>query len=131
LGRDPPYWLAPVWSLAIEEQFYLTFPLLVRWTEPRRLARRLVTIALLALVARLVTTALVPDRERIQYLFTLCRLDTIAIGCLLAVFVRSAAYRAWRAALPRVLVPVLVAAAAVLFVTELDRTTWFGRTLGY
>jgi peptidoglycan/LPS O-acetylase OafA/YrhL len=131
LGRDPPYWLAPVWSLAIEEQFYLTFPLVVRWTDPRRLAHRLVTVAVLALAVRVVTTALVPDRERIQYLFTLCRLDTIAIGCLLAVFVRSARYQAWRAALPRVLVPVLAAAAAVLVVTRLDRTTWFGRTFGY
>jgi peptidoglycan/LPS O-acetylase OafA/YrhL len=131
LGRDPPYWLAPVWSLAIEEQFYLTFPLVVRWTDPRRLAGRLVIVALAALAVRIATTALVPDRERIQYLFTLCRLDTIAIGCLLAVVVRSPRYQAWRAALPRVLVPVLAGAAAVLFATELDRTTWFGRTLGY
>jgi peptidoglycan/LPS O-acetylase OafA/YrhL len=131
LGRDPPYWLAPVWSLAIEEQFYLTFPLVVRWTRPQRLARRLVTVALFALCVRIVTTALIPDRERIQYLFTLCRLDTIAIGCLLAVFVRSQAYKALRATLPRVLVPVLAAAATVLFVTRFDRTTWFGRTFGY
>jgi peptidoglycan/LPS O-acetylase OafA/YrhL len=131
LGRDPPYWLAPVWSLAIEEQFYLTFPLLVRWGDPDRLARRLAAIAGLALALRIVTTVLVPDRERVQYLFTLCRLDTIAIGCLLAVLVRCARYPAWRAALPRVLVPVIAVAAAVLTVTELDRTSWFGRTLGY
>jgi peptidoglycan/LPS O-acetylase OafA/YrhL len=131
LGRDPPYWLAPVWSLAIEEQFYLTFPLVVRFTDPRRLGRRLVIVALVALAARIVTTAVVPDRERIQYLFTLCRLDTIAIGCLLAVMVRSARYQAWRAALPRVLVPVLAVAAAIGFATQLDRTTWFGRTFGY
>jgi peptidoglycan/LPS O-acetylase OafA/YrhL len=131
LGRDPPYWLAPVWSLAIEEQFYLTFPLLVRWGDPKRLARRLAAIAGLALALRIVTTVLVPDRERVQYLFTLCRLDTIAIGCLLAVLVRSARYQAWRAVLPRLLVPVIAVAAAILAVTELDRTSWFGRTLGY
>jgi peptidoglycan/LPS O-acetylase OafA/YrhL len=131
LGRDPPYWLAPIWSLAIEEQFYLTFPLLVRWSEPARLGRWLVTIALLALGFRLATTALVPDRERIQYLFTLCRLDTIAIGCLLAVFVRSARYQAWRTTLPRVLAPVVAGSVAVGLVTQLDRTTWFGRTFGY
>ena len=131
LGRDPPYWLAPVWSLAIEEQFYLTFPLLIRYCEPARLGRWLAVIAGIALATRLVTTALIPDRERIQYLFTVCRLDTIAIGCLLAVFVRSERYQVWRARLPRVLVPVAVAAAAILFVTQLDRTTWFGRTFGY
>ncbi|MBC7978286.1 MAG: acyltransferase [Myxococcales bacterium] len=131
LGRDPPYWLAPVWSLAIEEQFYLTFPLLVRWCDPTRLARWLTVIAVLALACRLVTTALVPGLDRMQYMFTLCRLDTIAIGCLLAVFVRSERYQRWRPQLPRVLVPVIAVSAAVLFATQLDRTTWFGRTLGY
>jgi len=131
LGRDPPYWLAPVWSLAIEEQFYLTFPLLVRRSEPRRLGRWLIAIAVLALAVRLVTTALVPDRARLQYLFTLCRLDTIAIGCWLAVLVRSARYPAWRARLGRVGGLVLAGTFAVALVTRLDRTTWFGRTLGY
>ncbi|HEY0193229.1 MAG TPA: acyltransferase family protein [Kofleriaceae bacterium] len=131
LGKDPPYWLAPVWSLAIEEQFYLTFPMIVRFTDPAKLGRRLVIVAGLALALRIVTTALVPDRERVQYLFTLCRVDTIAIGCLLAVIVRGERYAAWRAKLPRVLVPVAVAAAVVALVTQLDRTTWFGRTFGY
>ena len=131
LGRDPPYWLAPVWSLAIEEQFYLTFPLLVRWAEPRHLVRWLVAIALGSVAVRIATTAIAPDRERIQYLFTLCRLDTIAVGCLIAVFVRSERYLAWRTRLPRVLVPVVGVAAAVMIWTQLDRTTWFGRTFGY
>jgi len=131
LGRDPPYWLAPVWSLAIEEQFYLTFPLVVRWSEPERLGRRLIMVALVALGVRIVTTAMIPDRERIQYLFTLCRLDTIALGCWLAVFVRSEKYQAWRATLPRVLPLVLAGSAAVALATRLDRTTWFGRTFGY
>jgi peptidoglycan/LPS O-acetylase OafA/YrhL/lysophospholipase L1-like esterase len=131
LGRDPPYWLAPVWSLAIEEQFYLSFPLLVRVCDPRRLAGWLVAVAGAALAIRLATTALIPDRERIQYLFTLCRLDTIAIGCLLAVIVRSARYRVWGARLPRILVPVIAGTGVILVASELDRTTWFGRTLGY
>jgi hypothetical protein len=50
---------------------------------------------------------------------------------LLAVFVRSARYQAWRPLLPRVLGPVIAVTFAVMFVTQLDRTTWFGRTLGY
>ena len=131
LGRDPPYWLAPVWSLAIEEQFYLTFPLVVRLTDPAKLGRRLVGVALFALTLRLVTTALVPERERLQYLFTLCRLDTIAIGCLLAVVVRSPRYAALRARVPSLVLPVIAGALGIAVITELDRTTWFGRTFGY
>ena len=131
LGFDPPYWLAPVWSLAIEEQFYWTFPILVRAADPRRLARWLVAAAVLALVPRIVTTAMVPERARIQYLFTLCRIDTIAAGCLLAVAVRSARFALLRERLVRPLVAIGAACAVVLIATHFDRTTTFGRTIGY
>lgn len=131
LGLSPPYWLAPVWSLAIEEQFYLTFPLLVRRVDPRNLWRWLVAFVAIALVTRIVSTSLMPANERFQYLFTLCRLDTIALGCLVAVVVRTRWYPEVRARLARGLVPVLAIASIVLLATQLDRTTWFGRTFGY
>lgn len=131
LGRDPPYWLAPVWSLAIEEQFYWTFPLLVAAVAPPRLARWLFGFAALALVTRIVTTILIPDRERVQYLFTLCRIDTIAAGCLLAVLVRWPHFQTLSARLPKWLGGVALACGLVAVATRFDRTTLFGRTLGY
>ena len=131
LGHDPPYWLAPVWSLAVEEQFYWTFPLLVAAVAPRRLAHWLLGFAALALVTRIATTIAIPDRERVQYLFTLCRIDTIAAGCLLAVIVRRPSIEALQARLPRWLGATALACGLVAIVTELDRTTAFGRTVGY
>jgi peptidoglycan/LPS O-acetylase OafA/YrhL len=131
LGHDPPYWLAPVWSLAIEEQFYLTFPLLVRAADPRRLSRWLFSFAILALATRIATTALVPDRERLQYLFTICRLDTIAAGCLLALFVRTPTFETLRFKIPRALGAVALGSLVIAVTTHLDRTTVFGRTFGY
>ncbi|MDB4956921.1 MAG: acyltransferase 3 [Myxococcales bacterium] len=131
LGRDPPYWIAPVWSLAIEEQFYLTFPLVVRAIDPRRLPSWLAAFAIAALATRIATAALVPDRERIQYLFTLCRLDTIAAGCLLAIFVRTARFEALRHKLPGPVGLIAAASAVIAVATHLDRTTMFGRTFGY
>lgn len=131
LGHNPPYWLAPVWSLAIEEQFYWTFPLLVAAVAPTRLARWLLAFAALAIVTRIATTIAFPDRERIQYLFTLCRIDTIAAGCLLAVLVRWPRFAALRDRLPRWLAVIASSAAVAMLATKLDRTTTYGRMVGY
>jgi peptidoglycan/LPS O-acetylase OafA/YrhL len=131
LGKDPPYWIATVWSLAIEEQFYWTFPLLVRFAKREHLARWLAVAAGVAVATRVVTLILIPERERVQYLFTLCRLDTIAAGCMLAVLVRTAWFVRSRARLARPLVAIAAACGGVELVAHFDRTTIFGRTAGY
>ncbi len=127
LDKDVPYWLAPVWSLAIEEQFYLTFPWIVRWLTPQLLGRFLVGLFLLAPFVRLVTMLLWPEQERIQYMFTLCRVDAIAAGCLVALIMR------WRHAgrLRDLAMVIALCAGAVAIIGDLDRTTAFGRVAGY
>ena len=128
LRRDPPYWLAPVWSLAIEEQFYLSFPWLVRAVNRRRLAQVLVGFIALAPAVRALGVWLFPQLDRFQYEFTLCRIDTIAVGCLLAIIVRLPVARQPRNV---TLAGIAAAALAIAVATGLDRTTVFGRTLGY
>ncbi len=131
LDNDVPYRLAPVWSLAIEEQFYLTFPLLVAMVAPQRLGRVLVAMIIAAPLIRLGTMLVAPDRERIQYLFTLCRLDTIAVGCLLAVIFRRIDLARYREIIVRSAAAIVCVAALFALDTGLDRTTPLGRTLGY
>ena len=128
LGRDPPYWLAPVWSLAIEEQFYLSFPWLVRAVDRKKLARILVGFIALAPIVRTTGLLLFPQLDRFPYEFTLCRVDTIAVGCLLAIIVRLPATQQPRT---RTLAATTATAAVIGVITGLDRTTTFGRTLGY
>ncbi len=127
LGKDPPYWLAPVWSLAIEEQFYLTFPWLVYWLGPQRLGKLLVGLFLLAPAVRLGTMLAAPEQERIQYLFTLCRVDAIASGCMIALIMR------WKhvGALRGLAIVIACCAGAVAVLSDLDRTSAFGRVAGY
>ncbi len=131
LGLDVPYWLAPVWSLAIEEQFYLTFPWLVRAVSVRRLTQILVGFVIAAPLIRALGMVAFPELDRLQYLFTLCRLDTIAIGCLLAVGVRTLDVERHRGTILRGAGAVVGVAVVIALVTGLDRTTTFGRTLGY
>jgi len=131
LGHDVPYWLGPAWSLAIEEQFYLTFPWLVAFLSRERLTRTLLAILVIAPLVRVATMMIAPGHERVQYLFTLCRLDTIAIGCLLAILLHGIDVERYRAKLRTIGAGVLAGVAVTAVATGLDRTTAFGRIGGY
>ncbi len=82
------------WSLAVEEQFYLAWPLLVLWSDDRRLIWASMGIALAALIIRLVLLAS-SARPEILYMFTVCRMDALAIGAAAAVLSRSERLDRW------------------------------------
>jgi peptidoglycan/LPS O-acetylase OafA/YrhL len=114
------------WSLAIEEQFYLTFPALVRWLPAPLLAATIGAAIVLAPVARWWVGG---DNHLPSYVLTPCRMDAIAWGC--------AAALAWRAGGPWVLWPVraagplLVVLLGLLVLVGLDRDTAWYRIGGY
>jgi peptidoglycan/LPS O-acetylase OafA/YrhL len=76
-----------LWSLAVEEQFYLLWPLVIAFI-PRR---RVLTIAVLLLIAcplvRLVCVAL--GGNNAAYEMMPARADTLAIGAIIAILVRT------------------------------------------
>ncbi len=79
------YWLAPTWTLAVEEHFYLVAPAFLLLTPRRYLAAALVVVILMALCVRI---WLVPvcGAGGLHHLVLLpARMDTIAIGILAAV----------------------------------------------
>jgi peptidoglycan/LPS O-acetylase OafA/YrhL len=81
--------LNPTWSLAVEEQFYLMWPLIVFLVPRKTLVRRVLPAIILGVIClRVILIALhVPW----GYLATLtpCRLDALAIGGLVACLARE------------------------------------------
>ena len=119
-ARSSPWWAFPVflqnflvsipamatgplgvtWSLAVEEQFYLFWPLVVRFCNETQL--RKIAMAVICLSAALRFFYLSLPSSSIIYSNTFCRLDGLMAGALLALVIRSVSFspavlltRAW------------------------------------
>lgn len=79
--------LSHFWSLAIEEQFYLLWPLLAWHVGRKTLSRIAVTCIFIAPILRLVLRLYSVPPELIHR-NTFCRIDTLLIGALCALWMR-------------------------------------------
>ncbi len=73
------------WSLAVEEHFYLLWPLIVYLCDDRKLVQVCLTLAIMALVLR--TSIAIAGGS--PYFMTPCRIDAIAMGGVVAVLIRG------------------------------------------
>jgi peptidoglycan/LPS O-acetylase OafA/YrhL len=79
------------WSLSVEEQFYLCWPLVVRRATSRSLMPICAVLILLSPILRAILFRL--DLPWAAYTWTVCRCDSLAIGALIAIAARN--LRAW------------------------------------
>lgn len=117
LHGPPPSSIAHAWSLGIEEQFYLLWPLLLGGLLARgtRLAARVVAV-LIAAVVTWRCALLVGARVDHAYLYNAfdTRFDNLAVGCLLALCADAPAFQAVTARLTRSAVAPLVTLALLV-----------------
>jgi peptidoglycan/LPS O-acetylase OafA/YrhL len=92
--------LGHCWSLAVEEQFYLAWPLVVRWLDNRRLARLCSALVLGALALRIGLLVCGVSSNAI-YTNTFTRVDALALGALAAVVETGETKVAWFEAVQR------------------------------
>jgi peptidoglycan/LPS O-acetylase OafA/YrhL len=120
------------WSLAVEEQFYLVWPFVVSRTTPRRLVAVAIALAAVGFGSRLGLRLAGAGKEG-PYMFTICRIDALGLGALVAALLRIPAYRErilhWRG---RIAFGASTLFVAGMFATHrYVRTTFLGQTVGY
>jgi peptidoglycan/LPS O-acetylase OafA/YrhL len=130
IGNMPPLamaWFMATWSLAVEEQFYLLAPLLIRFVSRRKLVVTLAAIiAVLPLVRFLLVQNFGAAGLRAAYFTMPCRADSLAWGILLAVGWRWPALREFF----RQRTALLPCAVAVLFAGVCALVPWLARPYG-
>lgn len=111
--------LRHLWSLAVEEQFYMLWPLTLAFLMPSRASRLLVVVVLVVPVLRVVLYKAVPGYENIADTGFESVCDALATGCLLAIALPRLARTQWFDRL--VMSPLFPLLFAAIFVANQQR----------
>jgi peptidoglycan/LPS O-acetylase OafA/YrhL len=81
--------MAATWSLAVEEQFYVTIPFLIRRISRSGLTFVLFSIVITAPLLRSVLLLWLQHGNFVGYIFMPCRADSLSLGVLCAIVART------------------------------------------
>lgn len=84
--------LEHMWTLSLEEQFYLLWPAAMVFLGPRKSVRLAIWVILLSPISRIVTYYLMPDHRAGLLAMLHTGLDSIMFGCLLALLWRDSSF---------------------------------------
>lgn len=138
-GFGPDKTFGPLWSLQVEEQFYLTLPLIIHVCNRRTLSRVLWSLVVISPLVRAIWALCDPmirwtrcDQDTCAGLYTLlpCRMEGLALGALIALRFRGGV---WDLPRRRLTVFTVISLSATLVIAKLGGVHWyspFNRTVG-
>ncbi len=113
--------LTHTWSLSVEEQFYLLWPLLLiaglRWV-PRHLLSLTIALAIASTVARTALWSELPDKR--LYYGTDLRADALLAGCALALIWAKTGLRQFERVLPYLTLPAVIVLVLLLHFMDVN-----------
>ena len=126
-------WFSHLWSLAVEEQFYLLSPLVIRLLSNRPLTIFLKCLILAVPLMRIIFLLLHANLWLVSVLMP-CRADSLAIGMLAAAYWRKEGSRRWLSAQSGILYGLLVAfflGVLALWKWSPQAETWGMESIGF
>lgn len=83
---DGQWFLGHLWTLALEQQFYLVWPLLIAWVGWRTAGRLAIVLPLLLPVVRIASYWLFPEQRGFLGMMFHTAIDSILVGCAVALY---------------------------------------------
>jgi peptidoglycan/LPS O-acetylase OafA/YrhL len=120
LNKELPLWMAMSWSLALEEQFYLLLPALVRNSSRTTLGLVCGLTVLASPVYRFLLVSHNPNLNAGWPFSTMCRLDGLALGVAVAIAARNERCWQWaRQHIPLLRICAVISGVCVAAMTHL------------
>lgn len=131
-----PAGFIPLWSLQIEEQFYLLFPFMIGQLRRKTLTRTLWVMVFLSPVLRVGLFFWNPHNPYLQFVLPVCRMEGLALGALIAIRFRKGPWGIRKGRLTALTIALLAATWVCSSLSNTLRsldewTTPFNRTVGY